>query len=69
MIGHSYRLDLDRQALSIHWEIVGCGTYRLPTYNSPKDFYLPRYGVSNRAVDVYLNEWVIAQSRNLRQSR
>ena len=69
VIGHSYRLDLDRQALSVQWEIVGCGAYRLPTYNSPRDYYSSsRYGASNRAVDVYLNEWVIAHSPNPRQS-
>lgn len=56
LIGHSYRLDLTSQMLSVKWEIVGCGAYRLPTYPPVGSVYAATGCDScNRALDIYIN--------------
>jgi len=53
LVGHTYRLDTDSFSASIKWEIMGCGTYQLPTPSTI--FNLPGCGILDRAVDIYLN--------------
>ena len=64
LIGHSYQLDTTAQILSIEWEILGCGAYRLTTY-PPSEGTLRTVGCDalDRAVDVYFNAWVYVRCR------
>ena len=51
--------NVERRTLSIEWEILGCGEYKLPTYGSPDaPTASTKCGPFNLAADVYINEWV-----------
>ena len=54
LVGHSYSLDATSQTLSIGWEILGCGAYRLTTL-PPMIELLAAVGCDalDRAVDIY----------------
>ena len=52
-MGHNYQLDLDTRTLSILWEIIGCGDFRLST-SQPSDHFggSETCGPFDRAVDI-----------------
>jgi len=55
ILGDVSRFDwLDAHRLSVTWSIVGLGEYQSQTVNGSSHWY-PSV---NRAVDVYLDEWV-----------
>ena len=57
LIGHSADLDDPTKELSLDWEILGCGAYRLPTY-PPVTGVLEAVGCDalDRAVDFYFTK-------------
>lgn len=58
IIAYDYFPNLDRRVVSIEWEIVGCGEYKL-TARQPQDTPTPstQCGPFNLAADVYINEY------------
>ena len=58
ILGSAFRFDLPAtQKISVRWFVVGCGEYALgPVKGTPDEFQPP-----DRAVDVYLEEWVQIQ--------
>jgi len=70
LIGHSANLDDPIERLSLDWEILGCGAYRLPTYR-PETGALEAAGCDalDRAVDFYFSKWVYIRCRCPRSTR
>ena len=69
LIGHIRRLHLTGRQLLVGWEVYGCGTYNVrgyPLAENPNDVDQIGCGVLNRAVDIYLNEWVYIRCPCLR---
>jgi len=64
LVGRSPDFDEAIQVLTIQWEILGCGAYRLPTY-PPVRQILETVGCGSldRAVDVHFNQWVYIRCR------
>jgi len=64
LVGRGANFDEAGQVLTIQWEILGCGAYRLQTYQPPTRI-LEAAGCSSldRAVDVHFNQWVYIQCR------
>ena len=64
LIGHSANLDQPIERLSLDWEILGCGAYRLPTY-PPVTGALEAAGCDalDRVVDFYFSKWVYIRCR------
>ena len=69
LIGRGHRLDPDNRSLSISWEVVGCGAYKLTTYPLEGGI-LEDAGCDalDRAADVYLNAWVYIRCRGPRST-
>ena len=56
-MAYDYFLDLDQQALTIDWEIWGCGKHALQTYGPQVALWGSiECGPFNQSVDIYLNE-------------
>lgn len=58
IVGSGYQIDTTSKTLSITWKVFGCGTYMLPPSTDPDAPHDPRCGACNRAMDIYINEWV-----------
>jgi len=58
LIGHSDNFDEPTRGLTMQWEILGCGEYRLTTSYSPMTKVLEAVGCDalGRAVDIYFNK-------------
>ena len=57
IIAYEYFLSRDRRVLSIDWEVLGCGEYKLPEYR-PQGALADstQCGPFNQAVDIYFNK-------------
>ena len=54
IVGHSSQVDASNQTVSIGWEVLGCGEYRLGTVDIA-EIAPAGCGALDRAVDVYFN--------------
>ena len=70
LIGHSANLDDPTKELSLDWEILGCGAYRLPTYPPvPRALEAVGCDALDRAVDFYFTKWVYIRCRSPQSTR
>jgi len=53
LTAYDYVLNLDRRVVTIDWEVLGCGEYRLREYQSQGESI--QCGPFNLTADVYLN--------------
>ena len=67
LVGTGYQFDATSQTMTIQWEILGCGAYKLTTYPL-RGGILDAVGCDalDRAVDVYLSKWVYIRCRRPR---
>jgi len=57
IIAYGYFLNMDRRVVSIDWEVLGCGEYKLSEYHPPGALAdSTQCGPYNQPMDIYFNE-------------